>query len=51
MPCFSPAVLYREPFTLPARKSILLKYRILFRPSPVDRDATEKPWQQFSKQE
>jgi hypothetical protein len=50
LPYFSPAVLYREPYTLPARKSILLKYRILFQPRPVDRDVAERQWQQFSKQ-
>ncbi len=51
MPYFSPAVLYREPYTLPAGKSILLKYRILFQPGPFERDAAERQWQQFSKQE
>ena len=51
MPYFSPAVLYREPYTLPSGKSIVLKYRIVFQPGPVDREATEKQWRQFSKQE
>ncbi len=51
MPYFSPAVLYREPYTLPARKSITLKYRILFQPAAFDRDAAERQWQQFSKHE
>ena len=51
MPYFSPAVLYQKPYTLPAGKSILLKYRILFQPGPVDRDAAEKQWRQFAKQE
>ena len=50
MPYFSPAVLYQEPYTLPARKSILLKYRIVFQPGPVDRDAAQRQWQQFAKQ-
>jgi hypothetical protein len=51
MPYFSPAVLYREPYTLPARKSILLKYRIVFQPGPLDRGAAERQRQQFAKQE
>jgi hypothetical protein len=51
MPYFSPAVLYREPYTLPARKSILLKYRIVFQPGPLDRGAAERQWQQFARQE
>jgi hypothetical protein len=51
MPYFSPAVLYLAPYTVAAGKSILLKYRIVFQPGPVDRDATERQWQQFSKQE
>jgi hypothetical protein len=50
MPYFSPALLYEAPYTLPAKKSILLKYRIIFQPGPPDRDATEKQWQQFAKQ-
>ena len=33
-----------------SEKSILLKYRIVFQPGPVDRDATERQWQQFAKQ-
>ena len=51
MPYFSPAVLYREPYTLAAKKSILLKDRIVFQPGPFDRDATEKLWQKFAKPE
>ena len=49
-PYFSAAVLYQEPYILPAGKIILLKYRILFQPGPMDRDAIEKQWQQFAKQ-
>ena len=44
-------MLYREPYTLPSGKSILLKYRIVFQPGPVDRDAAERQWRQFAKQE
>ena len=51
MPYFSPAVLYQEPYTLPAKKSIRLKYRIVFQPGSFDRDAAEKQWQLFAKQE
>lgn len=48
MPYFSPAVLYRSPFTLPAQQSLTLKYRILLQPAPPDRDAVEKQWQAFA---
>lgn len=48
MPYFSPAVLYRSPYTLPAKKSLTLKYRILLQPGIADRDAIEKQWQAFA---
>ncbi len=50
MPYFSPAVLYREPLTLAAGKSLLLKYRMMFQPGPVNRDAVETQWQQFAQE-
>jgi hypothetical protein len=49
MPYFSPAVLYRAPYTLPAGKTLTLWYRILVHAGPVDRDATEAEWQAFAK--
>ncbi len=48
MPYFSPAVLYRSPYTLPAAQSLTLKYRILLQPGVTDRDAIEKQWQAFA---
>jgi hypothetical protein len=48
MPYFSPAVLYRAPYTLPARTSMTLKYRMLFLPGAVDRDAVQSEWQRFA---
>jgi hypothetical protein len=50
MPYFSPAILYRSPYTLPARQNLTLKYRILFQPVAADRDAIEKEWQAFASQ-
>lgn len=47
MPYFSPAVLYASPYTLPAKQSITLKYRVLFQPSAVDAGAVEQEWQKF----
>jgi len=51
MPYFSPAVLYREPYKLPVRQSMRLKYRILIQPSAVDRNAAERQWQEFARLE
>jgi hypothetical protein len=48
MPYFSPAVLYRSPYTLPANKTLTLKYRILLRPGAAEREAIEKEWQAFA---
>jgi hypothetical protein len=50
MPYFSPAVLYRSPHTLPAKQSLMLKYRMLFQPAAADREAIEKQWQAFASQ-
>ncbi|NLF70056.1 MAG: hypothetical protein GX575_13520 [Candidatus Anammoximicrobium sp.] len=48
MPYFSPAILYRGPYTLPAKQSLTLKYRILLQPAGADRDAIERQWQSFA---
>ena len=48
MPYFSPAMLYHSPHTLARGQSMTLKYRIVFQPGPLDRDAAEKEWQQFA---
>lgn len=48
MPYFSPAILYRSPYTLPAKQGLTLKYRILLQPCGADRDAIEKQWQAFA---
>ena len=46
MPYFSPAVLYRSPYTLPAKQSLTLKYRLL-QPGSWNRDAVERAWQEI----
>jgi hypothetical protein len=48
MPYFNAAVIYYQPYTLPARKELRLQYRILFQPAAVDPQAVEKQWQQFA---
>jgi hypothetical protein len=50
MPYFSPAVLYRGSYTLPARQSITLKYRLLFQPEAVNTEKVEQAWQSFAKE-
>ncbi len=50
MPYFSPSVLYRNPYTLPARQSITLKYRILFQPEAIAPEKVEQAWQRFAKE-
>ena len=48
MPYFSPAVLYYRPYTLPAGKSLTLKYRLLFQPGLLDRSSAEAQFEQFA---
>ena len=50
MPYFSPAILYDHPYTLPAGRSLALKYRILFQPVPLDRQAAEAEFAEFAKE-
>jgi len=47
MPYFSPAVLFNAPFTLPAGKSLSLRYRLLVHAGPADAKRIEKQWQAF----
>ena len=47
MPYFSPAVLFNKPYTLPAGKSLTLRYRILIHPGRVDKEAMEKECKAF----
>lgn len=47
MPYFSPALLYRGPYTLPAGRSITLRYRILLLPGPLNREAVESDARRF----
>jgi hypothetical protein len=48
MPYFSPAILYRSPYTLPARQTLRLKYRIRLQPAALDAEAAEREWQAFA---
>lgn len=50
MPYFSPAILYRAPYTLPAGKELAVKYRILLEPRAVDRDMMQAEWERFGKE-
>lgn len=47
MPYFSPAVLFKEPYVLPAGKSLSLRYRIYVH-GHADTPAIEKAWKEFS---
>ena len=48
MPYFSPAVLFNKPYTLPAGKSLTLRYRILIHAGRAGKDLLEKEWEAFS---
>jgi len=47
MPYFSPAVLFNKPYTIAARKSIELWYRILIHPDRMDAKLLEGEWKVF----
>jgi len=47
MPYFSPAVLFHEPYTLPAGKSLKLQYRILIHTGIADKDILENKFKAF----
>ncbi|MCX6998106.1 MAG: PmoA family protein [Kiritimatiellaeota bacterium] len=48
MPFFSPALLFREPYLLPAGKTITLRYRVWVHSSAPDSKGLEKAWQAFA---
>ncbi|MHC4640004.1 MAG: DUF6807 family protein [Planctomycetota bacterium] len=47
MPYFSPAVLFDKPYTIAARESLELWYRILIHPDRIDKDVLEGEWKAF----
>ena len=47
MPFFSPALLFSEPYTLTAGKTLTLRYRIWMHSSSVDKEALECAWKTF----
>ncbi|MHC4096540.1 MAG: DUF6807 domain-containing protein [Planctomycetota bacterium] len=47
MPYFSPAVLFDKPYTIAARESLQLWYRILIHPGRADKEALEKECKAF----
>ena len=49
IPYFSPALIFNEPFTLPAGGSLTLRYRVLVHTGAFEKSAVEKEWSQFSK--
>lgn len=50
MPFFSPALVFAEPYTLGAGKTLTLRYRVLVHSEPMDKDALEKTWKTFAGQ-
>ena len=44
---FSPALLFYKPYTLPAGKSLTLRYRILIHPGRAESELMEKEWNIF----
>lgn len=47
MPFFSPALLFKEPYTLTAGKTLTLRYRIWMHSSSADKEALERVWKSF----
>jgi hypothetical protein len=45
---FSPAMLWSEPFTLPAGQRFTLRYRVLMHPGRGVKETIEKEWQAFA---
>lgn len=45
---FSPALLFNEPYTLPAGKSLTLRYRVLIHPGRGDENLLEREFKSFS---
>ena len=50
MPYFSPAVVFDGPQTVPAGKSLTLRYRILVHPGPGGAERIEAAWKAFAKE-
>ncbi|WP_165229670.1 PmoA family protein [Aquisphaera insulae] len=48
MPYFSPAVIYESPHTIPAGRSLTLRYRILLQPQAADAGAIEALWKAYA---
>ncbi|MHC4154317.1 MAG: DUF6807 family protein [Planctomycetota bacterium] len=48
MPYFSPALLFHKPHTLPAGKTLTLRYRILIHSGRADKDMLEREWKAFA---
>jgi len=46
---FSPAPLWAEPYTLPAGKTLAVRYRILIHPGRGDKGEIETEWETFSR--
>ncbi|MCD6303739.1 MAG: PmoA family protein, partial [Planctomycetes bacterium] len=44
---FSPALLFKDPYTIPARKSITLRYRVLVSPRRLGAEALDAEWRAF----
>ncbi|UCC97981.1 MAG: PmoA family protein, partial [Phycisphaerales bacterium] len=44
---FGPALLFNKPYTLPAGKSLMLRYRVLVHPGRLDANSLEREWQSF----
>lgn len=44
---FSPAILFNEPYTLKAGKSLDLKYRIVIHPGEISGSTIEREWEEF----
>jgi hypothetical protein len=47
MPYWSPAVIFHKPYTLPAGKTLTLRYRILIHRGRADKDILESEWKAF----
>jgi len=47
MPYFSPAILFDNPYTLAAGKTLTLRYRILIHTGRGDKDTLENKWRAF----
>jgi hypothetical protein len=46
---FSPALLFNEPYTLPAGRNLSLRYRVLIHPGRIGKDLLEGEWKSFSR--